>query len=243
MQKGKSEYHFSIDPSFISRADEIILNWLKINDFTWQNKYGENLYYNYDAIVGNRCFQYRFDGNIVHIYAWIVGVGKKFYKLEGAPAVNMAVSSYTSILNELFRQLSAAQNPQGMPNENPYAGPDRAGSLPDAAAYHNTARGTGYTGPSYRQDDIGNTAQNMTSQAERRNEKLCVISFFLSILGLILALSKTSYGAIIYVLVYMFAVMGLKTKKKPMAIAAIIIASVSIAVVIFQVIYYYNMYY
>ena len=49
MQKGKSEYHFSIDPSFISRADEIILNWLKINDFTWQNKYGENLYYNYDA--------------------------------------------------------------------------------------------------------------------------------------------------------------------------------------------------
>jgi len=230
MQKGKSEYHFSIDPSFISRADEIILNWLKINDFTWQNKYGENLYYNYDAIVGNRCFQYRFDGNIVHIYAWIVGVGKKFYKLEGAPAVNMAVSSYTSILNELFRQLSAAQNPQSMPSENP-------------AAYHNTARGTGYTGPSYRQDDIGNTAQNMTSQAERRNEKLCVISFFLSILGLILALSKTSYGAIIYVLVYMFAVMGLKTKKKPMAIAAIIIASVSIAVVIFQVIYYSNMYY
>ena len=69
----------------------------------------------------------------------------------------------------------------------------------------------------------------------KRQETLCEIGFWLSIVGLILSFIGVTYVVIIYILNYYFASQGLKTSKKGKAIATIVLSSVSIVVIILEI--------
>lgn len=80
------------------------------------------------------------------------------------------------------------------------------------------------------------TTNNFTKNVEEKNEKVCMIGFILSICGFILALLDVTYGVFVYILVFYFASLGLKTKKKNIAILSIVFAILSIIIVILKLI-------
>lgn len=64
---------------------------------------------------------------------------------------------------------------------------------------------------------------------------MCEVGFWLSIVGLILSFIGITYGVIIYLLNYYFASQGLKTRKRGKAIATIVLSSVSIVIIILEI--------
>lgn len=76
-------------------------------------------------------------------------------------------------------------------------------------------------------------AQGFMAENEKKKENMVIIGFVMSIVGLLLSCFDFTYGAILLVLEYYFAIQELKTKKKGLAIATIVLASVSIVFLMF----------
>lgn len=70
---------------------------------------------------------------------------------------------------------------------------------------------------------------------DRQSETLTTIAFVLSIFGLLFSIfTDYIFGFLIYILIYAFAARGLKTKKQGLAIAAMLITSISVLVFIIK---------
>ncbi len=207
MNTGKTNYRFQIncDPQ---RVSNIITEWLKENDFAFVNKYGENLYYCKDAVYGSRGFQCTMINHEVNIYAWTIGLGNKFYMLDSGAINNMCGDYYKSILSNLFDRLNAL-------------------NYGNSGAYYNrnaTQQPTGYT--------VSQAANDLNREVSTKAEKTCVAGFWISIAGLLLSFFGVAFGVIIYILVFSFAIQGLKTRKRKLAITSIVLTSISILVTI-----------
>ncbi len=207
MNQGKTNYCFQIncDPRMVS---DIVTEWLRANDFTFVNKYGENMYYAKDAIYGNKGFQCTMTNGVVNIYAWTIGLGDKFYMLDSGAINNMCGDYYKSILSNLFDRLNAL-------------------NYGNSGAYYNrnaTQQPTGYT--------VSQAANDLNQEVSTKAEKTCVAGFWISIAGLLLSFFGVTFGVIIYILVFSFAIQGLKTRKRKLAITSIVLASISILITI-----------
>ena len=78
-------------------------------------------------------------------------------------------------------------------------------------------------------------ADEFSKVNDSKKETLCTIGFALSIVGLLLPFIGATYGGIIYILNIWFGYQGLKTKKRGMAIATIVITIVSMLLTILAV--------
>ena len=220
MNYGKTNYRFEFggDPMGINN---IIQAWLSANGFSLVNNFGETYYYYNDAWNGNRCFQYTIEGNAVTIFAWTIGIGKKFIMLDSGALNNMAGDSYKAALQGLFTQINNYSN---------------SGAYTDPGMSQGNS---GFQENPYAQGNVQDVAQftdAFQQEANERNEKLCNIGFWISIVGLILSFLGIMYGVFIYILEIYFACMGLKTAKKGKAIATFIIAGISVLIIIAQLI-------
>lgn len=208
MNKGKTNYKFQINCTF-EIIDKTIKEWLKENKFSFENKYGEDFYYYYDAWNGNRGFQYTINNNEVNIYAWTIGIGKQFYMLDSGAVNNMAGDSYKNLLSDLFNKLNnlnMATNITTNNNENNY------GTL--------------------QSQSISQVANDLKTETTNKAEKSCEIGFWLSIVGLFLPFFGYAFGIILYILVFYLAIQGLKTKKRLKSIISIILSIISILITI-----------
>lgn len=77
-----------------------------------------------------------------------------------------------------------------------------------------------------------NTFQNETV---KKQEKMCEVGFWLSIVGLVFSFIGVAYGLILYILIFYFASQGLKTQKRGKAIASIVLTVISIVIIVLQV--------
>lgn len=68
----------------------------------------------------------------------------------------------------------------------------------------------------------------------KKQEKLCEIGFWVSILGLLASFGGVVMGIFVYIMDFYFASQGLKTRKKGKAIATIVLSIISIIVVVMQ---------
>jgi hypothetical protein len=105
MSTGKSNYNFQMKTD-ADKIRQIIEAWLTANGFQFQNKFGEEAYYTYDKLYGNRGFQYTIENDMVHISAWINGRKNKIFSLEIEKKSNMCVNSYRDLLSRLFDKLN-----------------------------------------------------------------------------------------------------------------------------------------
>lgn len=89
----------------------------------------------------------------------------------------------------------------------------------------------------YQQQSYQNQfVQNFQNENLMKQEKMCEVGFWLSILGLIFSFFGVAYGVIVYVANFYFASQGLKTRKRGKAIATIVLSSISIAICLFWII-------
>ena len=86
---------------------------------------------------------------------------------------------------------------------------------------------------------IMNTNNNVNQFVEENNKKsetLTIVGFVLSIIGFILAFTRFTFGFIVYFVIFYLGIVGLKTSKKPFAIATIVIALLSILLTILYIV-------
>ncbi len=210
MNKGKTYYtfQFNVDPNLVN---QMVMNWLLANQFQLTNKNGESFYLSKDMWYGKRGFQYSIVGNVLHIYAWTIGIGNTYFMLDAGGVNNMASVSYKNLLSLLFskmNELNASVGVQTVNNNNMYT-----------------------QGP-----HISQFTQEFQDKANQQKERMCTIGFVLSIIGFLISLVGVAYGVIVYVLDFYFAAQGLKTRKRSMAIATICLSILSIAIIILQLI-------
>ena len=211
MNLGKTNYKFQLncDPQ---AASNVITPWLKENDFALVNKYGESFYHAKDAWDGHRGFQCTFVNHEINIYAWTIGLGNKFYMLDSGAINNMGGDYYKSILSNLFDRLNALNH-------------GNSGAYYDRNA---TQQPVGYT--------VSQAANDLNQEVSSKAEKTCVAGFWMSIVGLLLSFIGVTYGVIIYVLVFTFAIQGLKTRKRKLAVASLVLAGISLFITLISLV-------
>ena len=215
MQKGRSTYSFQItcDSNLINN---LIQSYIQSNKFEFQQTNDEQFYRAGDALVeGYRFFKYSIVGQTLTIYAW-------FKYLYGEVPVeqnslNIIAMNYRNSLNTLFQEINKLNN------------------MGVSMNVHNNAfqqNQSNYQPPV--QPDINQFSQQFQNETTNKQEQMCEIGFWLSIVGLLLSFMGIVYGAIVYILNFYFASQGLKTSKRTKAITTIILSIISIIIFIFQ---------
>ena len=220
MKKGKSTYQFpiTVDPNL---AHQTIMNWLGANRFDLKEKNGQYYYEYYDPIVGRRLFEFYIQPGMVTINAYI-GKFKKPYLLDDSFAGSVPKSAYKEALAPLFQTLSSYNAPGGQPQ-----GSGNPAAPYNAQSYPSDANGGA-------QSASGNY-QDFANATNKSYEKMAIIGFVISIVGLLLSFVGYTFGVLLYILEFYFASCGIKTKKKGFAIATFVLAGLSIAILVFSI--------
>lgn len=206
LTKGKTEYRFTVQNT--QEAEQKIQSWLSANSFQQMQEDSVTYYRGGDAMVGYRFFEYNIGGSQVVIYAYL-GSFKKPRALADGMAGSMAIIPYKNALEPLFASLSSE-----------------------------TAQPQQSTTPTQTQIQAQqqNTYGEFKQATNKRNNTCAEISFWVSILMLLASFTGIIAGAIIVIFNYYLASQGLKSNKKGKAIAAIVISSIAIVIVIVKLI-------
>ncbi len=222
MKKGKSNYSFIINAEPLM-VHNTIQSFLAANGFAPKFQDGITYYEAYDLISGLRYFEYYINGNQVTILAYI-GRFTKPLLLDNSFAGSVPKQAYKNLLETLFQALNSLNYSQGqsvnMAGQMPYGQPvNMTGQMPQGQAMN-----------------IAQQTNVFVDNANKQKETLTIIGFVISVIGLILSCFGVTYGLVILFLEITFAVNGLKTSKKGLAIATLVLAGVSFLILIFYVI-------
>lgn len=233
MNKGKTTYRFLIlgDPQI---ANQIIMEWLKENQFVLKHQSGEDFYYHFGAWNGNRGFQYSINDNEVIIYAWTIGLGNQFHMLDSDAVNNRAGESYKEALRVLFHRINNA-NAYADVSTTDYKIPD-ASPVPDMSQVHTIPHAEN----DYEEQPEYNYRKNLEDETTAKNEKYGEFAFKLSIANLLLTLVGFSLSSLLVIITLYCAIKGLKTEKRKKAIAAIVISFIPMLVfIVFGILSYF----
>ena len=202
--KGKTEYHFAVQNA--QDAEQKIQSWLSANSFQQMQEDNVIYYRGGDAMLGHRFFEYSINGSQITIYAYL-GSFKKPYALADGIAGSMAIIPYKNALEPLLASLN---------NNIPQSQQPSTIAQPQA------------------QTQQQNTYGEFKQATNKRNNTCAEISFWVSILMLLASFTGVIAGAIIVIFNYYLAAQGLKSDKKGKAIAAIVMSSIAIVIVIIK---------
>lgn len=229
MSQGKTSFKFIVNAD-ISLVEAVIRNWLAANKFSYAPESGLNYYkFNDPILKGKRGFEYYINGNEVTILAYL-GTYKKPKALEGFVAAVMK-QNYRNELAPLFEEIKKLEGGSAV-----NAGASAAYSTTQTEG--NTAAGQASTGAQATGAVHNDSLNTFMAQNQKKQETLVIVGFVMSLIGLLISFCGVTYGVILLILEYYFAIQGLKTKKKGLAIATIVIASVSIVFFIVNIALY-----
>lgn len=225
MKKGRSSYNFRLKGNS-DRAEQLVQSYISAKGFKQIEKKGEKYYRAGDIMVeGYRYFDYKISENELTVYAWLKGAfGDIGIEQDGIASINMAIMNYRKSLTTLFKEiekLNSENNEESSEesNEETTEGESNTNQTKDKSQNNS--------------NDFAKTFEDETTQ---KQERLCEIGFWLSILGLVLSFFGITYGVIIYMLNFYFASQGLKTKKRGKAIATIVLSIISIFIIICELV-------
>lgn len=224
MKKGRSSYNFKLNGNS-DKAEQLVQSYISAKGFKQIEKKGEKFYRAGDIMVeGYRYFDYKISENELTVYAWLKGAfGDIGIEQGGIASINMAIMNYRKSLTTLFQEI------EKLNSEN------KEDSLEESN--EETTEGESNTNQTTdkSQNDSNDFAKTFEEETIQKQEKLCEIGFWLSILGVVLAFFGITYGVIIYMLNFYFASQGLKTKKRGKAIATIVLSIISIFIIICEI--------
>lgn len=230
----RSSYSFIIN-SDINEAKKVIDAYIKENGFNIVVNNGESYFVSGNKMNGYRYFNYQIIGNNLTIYAWFKGLNGEVGLLENN---RLTFTEYGRSLDRLFSEINRTNkydinenmsNDLNYNNSNNIIGYDTNTGKP---IYNNV---TNFNN-NYYQNNQNQFSGSFNQEINKNQEIGCEICFWISILGLIASFFGILPGAIIYMLVFYYAVQGLKTRKKAKAVATIVISIISIIILILTVI-------
>lgn len=217
----KTEYKFECNKNV---AENIIMQFLKANNYKELVTKDGKKYYKYsDALVAG-FLEYEFQNDMVIIYAYIRSE-KRPMALDNSLIAVMAKSHYKDIIQSLLKALSNpnAEILEKKGGENMEENEKKV-EVPEVNKETEVKQET------------ADTYNQFAQESEKSKEGFAVAAFVISIVGLILSCFGWGLGVIIIMLEYYFAIQGLKSKKKGLAITAIVLASLALLINIISII-------
>ena len=232
MKKGRSSYKFQMKDN-IDKAEQLVQSYISAKGFKQIEKKGEKFYRGGDIMVeGYRYFDYKISGDELTIYAWLRGaLGDIGIEQGGIASINMAIMNYRKSLTTLFNEIEKLNSRNSEENIQESNEEKNEDIVEDSKEEQINTNQVTDKSPN-NSNDFAKTFEEETIQ---KQERLCEIGFWLSILGVVLALFGITYGVIIYILNFYFASQGLKTKKRGKAIATIVLSIISIFIIICEI--------
>lgn len=232
MQKGRSTYpvQFNTDSNTINN---LMRSYLNAENFKVHEKKGEQYFRAGDQMLGFRGLKYSINGQILTIEAWLDGALGDFPLEQNS--LNMMAMNYRNSLSTLFQEIENL-NGGNMMNNNVNNG--QMNFDPNTGQPLNQNMGQQPIGQPVNQMNMqqpqNNFSQTFKNENLKKQETMCEIGFWISILGLLGSFAGIMMGLFVYVLDFYFASQGLKTRKRGKAIATIVLSIVSILIVIIQ---------
>ena len=214
MKKRRSTYsmQFNTDPNNIN---QLIQKYLTVEKFKIHEKNGEQFFKSGDQWEGFRGFKYSIEGQTLTVEAWIIGMMRDF-PLE-YNSMNIMMMNYRNSLNNLFQEISKLNTNYDINNQQQFA------TQTEQTIQHNN-----------QNNNINQFAQNFQNENIKKQENLCEIGFWMSILGLLCSLGGVTFGVLLYIVDFYFASQGMNTRKKGKATATIILSIISIIITVLQ---------
>lgn len=218
-------------------ANSIIQQFLKINKFKLEtDNLGQYYHFHDPVLIGHRGFCYQIYNDKIIITAWTGKRGKE-YTLTGTQgfAVN---AQYLELLKPLEISLTGAFQYISLGSETTLQAPVNQTSNPQVLNTQAFSQAPNPQSDYYQQpQQVQNqSADAMQDAANASAEKFCVISFVLSILTGVLSLCGVAFGIPLIIIEFFGAIKGLKTRKKGLAIATLVLASISSVVLLIYII-------
>lgn len=223
MEKAKkTKYEFKCDSNV---AQNIINQFLQANNYKQKTNSNGLTYYKFSDAIAVGFLEYECNNGLVTLTAYIRSE-KRPMPLDNSFVGSIPKSHYKSVIAPLLKALSDAssQNSNNTSNVDEQAIDSNSTNSESNQTQNNS---TTMTNDSYNQ---------FVEQNQSTKEKFAIAAFVMSLVGLLLSFFSFIYGWIIIFLEYYFAIQGLKTKKRGLAIAAIVLASVSIFIDIIWII-------
>lgn len=223
MIKGRSSFAFLVKEP--EKAQALINEWLQVYGFSLINRKGEQYYRRGDAWVdGYSYFAYQIQNDRVFLQAWRKNI---FGSEMGAQIPSMTPFSYSDAINQLIDQLNLIS----VPTTSTPAGE------PAAPVNNITQTGGSPTVQPNNFQPIDN-GSNFRNNSSKTDEYFCIAAFVMAVGNFLLILldGNVVLGGLGYLFVFVFGARGLKTKKRGLAIAALILGAVSLIMFIIKII-------
>lgn len=208
----KTKYEFKCDGNV---ALNTINQFIKANDYKELTNSNGETYYKYSDGMVVGFLEYNIQDGLVTLYAYIRSE-KKPMPLDDSFVGIIPKSHYKGIIDPLLKSLSTSNS-------------NSAPQVEDSQQAQ----------PSNESNDNINNSDTYNEFAQKNKsskEKFAILAFIISLVGFFLSLLGVTFGVIIIILEYYFAIQGLKTDKKGLSIAAIVLVSVSILINVFWLI-------
>lgn len=224
MKKGKSTYtlQFRCNSNTI---EQLMQSFISAKGFTFTEKKGEQYFRAGDQMMGYRGLTYSISGQTITINAWLDGALGDFPLEQNS--FNMMATNFRNELSTLFQEIEKLNGGNTMNN--------------NVNQNNNGINFDSQTGQPINQNVNNQTnnqqfIQSFNNEHQKKQETMCEIGFWLSILGLLGSFAGIIMGLFVYIMDFYFASQGLKTRKKGKAIATIVLSIISILIVVFQLI-------
>lgn len=221
MSQGKTEFRvtFNAAPEEVNR---IIQQYLSANGFAREQKENAN-YYVSKTGLSQRRFEYYINGNQLLVLAYM-GTYEKPQELEGVAGA-LPKQAYKNEIAMLFQEINRIGEVQ---KENSYQRGINQGS---------NYQGSINQGSSNQVNYMDHSGTNAFAEANnKKNETWATVGFVISIIGLLSSCVGISFGIFLIIFEFWCASVGLKTKKRGLAIATIVLAIVSILIIVLQLV-------
>lgn len=217
MSKGRSTFVLKVKDG--KKAEEQIKDYMKAYKFKPYEKKGNKCYRGGDAMLGYRFFNYWIDGNEVTLQGWTHGAAGDF-DLDTVAAMTVG-KPFKDSLQKLIKSLDATEV------ETKNVASKKSKTADDAKAGVKAEK---------------KTISEFEESANKTDEKLCIAGFVIALISLALVLFSDSFvpGWLFYLLAFYFGWRGMKTKKRPLAIATMVIAGIALALTILAYALYFS---
>lgn len=216
MAKRKTQYvlQFQADPNAVNN---IILSWLQTNGFKFKEKYDTKYYQSGDGIITtSRCFEYYFQGNQLTILAYLK-TPKNPFPLDNGMVGVVNTMPYANLIQELMNTIN------NLSNQNVAYAQNFGGQNPSTVQMQG------------QQQYTNQAISNFEAENDKRQGNCAIWGLVLGCLNILLCLAGYSFGLFVLFIAYYLASMGLKSSKRGIAIAAIIIITCSLILFVMKV--------
>lgn len=230
MKKGKSNYNltFNCDEN---KINQLMQSYLSANGFVSYEKKGEQYFRAGDQMMGYKGLSYFIQGQQITINAWLDGALGNFPLEQNS--LNVMAMNYRNSLSTLFKEIEGGNTMNNNVNNGQMNFDPNTGQPINQNIQQTTGDPVNQINTEQPQNNFSQTFQD---ENQKKQEKMCEIGFWLSILGLVCSFFGVAYGIFVYIIDFYFASQGLKTKKRGKAIATIVLSIISILIIIIELI-------